>query len=78
MKTEVFQTQSQMHLLIGTLSPVFQKPTFYLQMPQELLRLIFVVFVVVVLNFFFVTINSETAKMEKEMAFIFKSLGSGV
>lgn len=29
-------------------------------------------------EFFFVTINSETAKMEKEMAFIFKSLGSGV
>lgn len=41
-----------MHLLIGTLSPVFQKPTFYLQMPQELLTLFFVVFVVVVLNFF--------------------------
>lgn len=51
MKTEVFQTQSQMHLLIGTLSLVFQKPTFYLQMPQELLRLFFVVFVVV-LDFF--------------------------
>lgn len=68
MTTEVFQTQTPMPLLIGTLSPVFQKPTFYIQMPQVLLRLFFAV-----LDFFFVTINSETAKVEKEKAFTLKA-----
>lgn len=41
MKIEVFQTMSQMPLSTGTLSPAFLKPTFHLQMPQELLKFFF-------------------------------------